>query len=453
MRLNKSACYIAAAISAISAICFAAFNLDGAIAMPSFSRQTGEECAACHVGGFGPQLTPHGRKFKLMGYTESDGKFHVPLSAMAVGSWTHTAEDQAGGAGPHAGPNDNFAVDEVSAFLAGKIAGPVGAFIQVTYDGNEHHVALDNADIRAAFDTELMGKDLILGLSFNNNPTVQDAFNTTPAWGFPYTGSALTPEGIAGTLINGGAEMQVGGVSAYGYWNNLIYAEAGVYSRLSQSFLHDVGVERETVIKGAAPYWRLALTHEWNRQAASIGTFGMVADVYPDELHLSGTDRFTDICIDATYQFLGTRKNIFSVNASYVHEKQDRAASYALGLSSNPKNNLNEWKTNVSWYYDRTWGLTAGLFGTSGTPDPLLYAAEDITGSRVGAPGTKGYVLQADWTPFGKEDSWAAPWANLRLGIQYTGYTKFNGASTDYDGAGRKASDNNTLFLFSWIAF
>jgi hypothetical protein len=28
-------------------------------AVPSFAAQTGEPCSACHVGGFGPQLTRH----------------------------------------------------------------------------------------------------------------------------------------------------------------------------------------------------------------------------------------------------------------------------------------------------------------------------------------------------------------------------------------------------------
>jgi len=31
-------------------------------------------------------------------------------------------------------------------------------------------------------------------------------------------------------------------------------------------------------------------------------------------------------------------------------------------------------------------------------------------------------------------------------------YDKFDGASSNYDGAGRNASDNNTLFLFLWAA-
>lgn len=448
----RNGIYYAALALPILAIGGLALSGQDARAVPAFARQTGMECAACHVGAFGPQLTPTGRRFKLTGYTMSNGDFNLPLSAMAVATFTHTNAPQPGGAGAHAGDNDNVAVDQISAFLAGKIVGPVGAFIQVTYDGNEHHTALDNADIRAAFDKELAGREFIYGISFNNNPTVSDVFNTAPAWSFPYMSSALTPGPNAGAFLNGGAEMQVGGASVYGYWNNLVYAEFGVYSRLAESFLHTLGVSRDTTIKGAAPYWRVALTQEWNGQSASIGTFGIVANVYPDDLH-AVSDKYTDIGIDATYQYLGTYDNVFSVNMLYVHEKQDRSGSFSLGMASNPKDSLNDFKVNASWYHDKTYGLTAGYFSTSGSSDALLYPAEDISGSLAGTPDTAGYIIQADLTPFGKDDSWARPWANLRVGLQYTGYTKFNGGDHNYDGAGRKASDNNTLFLFSWIAF
>ena len=41
----------------------------------------------------------------------------------------------------------------------------------------------------------------------------------------------------------------------------------------------------------------------------------------------------------------------------------------------------------------------------------------------------------------------------MRLGVQYTRYDKFNGASRNYDGSGRNASDNNTLFFYVWAAY
>ena len=39
-------------------------------ALPSFAAQTGQPCTACHIGGFGPQLTPLGRAFKIDASTD-----------------------------------------------------------------------------------------------------------------------------------------------------------------------------------------------------------------------------------------------------------------------------------------------------------------------------------------------------------------------------------------------
>ena len=47
-------------------------------ALPSFARQTGMPCSACHVQAFGPGLTPTGRNFKLYGYTDvSDDRTEI----------------------------------------------------------------------------------------------------------------------------------------------------------------------------------------------------------------------------------------------------------------------------------------------------------------------------------------------------------------------------------------
>ena len=47
------------------------FSSDEALAVPSFARQTGQPCAACHTAF--PELTPFGRRFKLGGYTLEGG--------------------------------------------------------------------------------------------------------------------------------------------------------------------------------------------------------------------------------------------------------------------------------------------------------------------------------------------------------------------------------------------
>ena len=104
-------------------------------AVPSYARQTGSECAACHIGAFGPQLTPFGQQFKIGGYTDTDGQEgKVPLSAMVLGNYTRSAKGL-----PEAptrfSANDNAAIQETSLFLAGRFSDHVGAFVQTTYSG------------------------------------------------------------------------------------------------------------------------------------------------------------------------------------------------------------------------------------------------------------------------------------------------------------------------------
>ena len=97
--------------------------------VPSFAQQTGQPCAACHVGAFGPQLRQYGRDFKLHGYTASDGGSHgPPVSATIYGSLTRTQSDQMGGTARWFAPNDNAALDQVSLYYAGQIAHHAGAF-------------------------------------------------------------------------------------------------------------------------------------------------------------------------------------------------------------------------------------------------------------------------------------------------------------------------------------
>ncbi len=104
---------------------------------------------------------------------------------MIRGSFTHTNNGQPGGAADRFGPNNNATIDEASIFYAGRITSKIGAFVQGTYDGVSNTGALDNTDIRFANYADLAGSRFVYGVSVNNNPTVQDLWNTTPAWGFP----------------------------------------------------------------------------------------------------------------------------------------------------------------------------------------------------------------------------------------------------------------------------
>src|SRR5450631_640306 len=191
-----------------------------ASAVPSFARQTGQPCATCHTAF--PELTPFGRRFKLGGYTMGGGltfEEAPPIAAMVIPTFTHTArnQDTPPASGTHT--NNNTVMQQASIFYGGTVYGNVGAFMQVTYDRGDNRVFLDNTDVRYADTTKFLGLDLLYGVSVNNNPSVQDVWNTTPAWGFPYLASTLGPAfSPPGTLIEGGLAGRVVGTGIYTFW-------------------------------------------------------------------------------------------------------------------------------------------------------------------------------------------------------------------------------------------
>jgi hypothetical protein len=396
-----------------------------------------------------------GRDFKLNGYTMSTGSdFNSklpPISAMVVGSFTHLDNKLSEPAAPGYNANDNASFDEASLFYAGKVYSKLGAFVQLTYNGIEDILELDNTDIRLADRTRLGNKDLVYGVSFNNSPTVQDLWNTTPVWSYPYASSALAPTPGASTLIEGGLAQNAGGATAYMMWNNLLYLEAGAYAQFSTQFQRNVGIAESATankIDGGAPYWRVALQHQTGGHYFALGTFGLRANIVPGRDHTFGNDEYSDLGVDANYQFLGSQKHIFEYKASYIREDQTLAASNQFGSSQNVNNRLFSLHTNGSYTYDQTYTVNLGYFRTTGSYDPLLYSAN--TASK---PNSEGFIAELDYVPFGKSGSTWAPWLNLRFALQYTAYTKFDGSEYNYDGSSRNASSNNTLFLNGWLIF
>src|SRR6185437_10000261 len=102
----------------------------------------------------------------------------------------------------------------------------------------------------------------------------------------------------------------------------------------------------------------------------------------------------------------------------------------------------------------QTYGLTLAYGQTSGTADTILYSFSDpISGSRSGKPNNQAFTAEVNYIPFGKSTSTYSTLTNLRLTLQYTHYFQFNGGIRNYDGFGRNAAGNDTLYLNGWLAF
>jgi hypothetical protein len=421
-----------------------ALSAGAALAVPAFAIQTGQACSACHVGGFGPQLTPFGREFKMGGYTLRTNSFNVPVSAMAIASYVKTQAPQP--PATHFAPNNNWAVDQVSLFVAGGLGSHVGAFIQTTYDGVAEAFHWDNLDVRAVTTATVKGANVLMGVSVNNAPSVQDAFNTLPAWGFPYTSSALGPAPGSAPLIGSLAQNTLG-ATAYAWVDSTYLIEAGAYGSPSANTLLRLGVDPTDPgsIRGAAPYVRLAYQNNMGDQNFEVGAFGMAADLNPGDDRTTGlADHYTDIGLDGSYQKFGAHKDVYTVNARYTYERQRLDASQALGLAANSKGDLNDLRIDASYYWHDKIGATVGAFDTTGSSDPLLYAA-----NRTLKPDSSGVTLQLDGAPYGAGGSPFGPRFNMRVGIQYFAYFQFDGAGANFDGA----AGNNTVRVFTWFAY
>jgi len=460
-------------VTAFSAIVFA----PSAQALPSFARQTGQPCGACHTDFAG--LTPFGRRFKIGGYTSGGGPYRTtifpedpdasdkkkiwvpPISMMAIVGFTHTQVPLPQPTAPYHA-NDNVVASPLSFFWGGAITDHIGAFAQVTYNapgpggfGSDPFAAKtwtwDNTDIRFADSTAIGWFNITYGITANNNPTVQDPWNTTPAWAFPYAASTIAPKPASAAIIDGAFAAHVGSVGAYAYLNDTLYLEFSAYRTLDFNAQNDLGTDPFLApgLFDFAPYWRIAFEPHWGNNWLEIGTFGMAVDVHPwllpgttNTTTFTQTDKYTDIGIDSQYQYQGDNF-WFTARGTYIREYQRLDASFPSGLTSNLNNTLNEARAYMSLAYGNKNRLvfTGQYFNTWGSSDPLLYA-----GLASGfSPNSNGWIAEVAYIPFVNKQAPGWPWFNSRIGLQYVYYDKFDGTTVG-------AKNNNTLFLYAWVA-
>ena len=459
-------------------------------AIPLFNRQTGQNCVACHAGGQFPELTPYGRMFKLTGYTL--GERTTPVSAMVLASYSKVANTSKSD-DPRADfqKNDAAIFATASLFLGGKVTDNIGAFAQITYDnyatqspdGAFHgHTNADNIDLRYADRFIDEKRDLIVGVSVNNNPSVSDPWNTAAAW-MQYV---PVPSPTSSQFIDGnspypgyGSGGNIAGITAYGYWMRAVYAEVGAYgsSKGPVSFMSaGVPEEQKTRLRGINPYWRFAWNHEWGAHSLMIGTAGMLARIYDNPLDTSDPSTIhhvRDLSIDAQYQYLLDPHALTAqfVYANRRHRYPDSVGNQPVAFvdaagnalpNTNSVDTTNQVRAKLSYVYGARYGGSVAFFNLTGTSNTLAQTsgydpatltittdpAAQVVSTRVsgnlsGNPATRGWTCEAFWTPI----------QYIRLGAQYTAYRRYNGASQNYDGFGRNARDNNSLFLYLWAAY
>ena len=455
-------------------------------ALPSFARQTGWSCAACHTSY--PQLTPMGRMFKLLGFTTTNLQHQQKLEAKfgkSVGlllsrvsqfsiflqaSATNVGGGQAvfGGGNTNASPNNNVQFpQQVSLFYAGEVTPHIGSFLHLTYSGGGSGTggggfSFDDSSIVWTHPWKFGTNNLLVtGVDVNNTPTAMDLWNTTPDWQAPfflsdYSSWNHVPQPF---IVNSaGAAYPLAGLGAYAAdifgpnKANWLYADADVYTNAQGTQLNPVGNFANFNggpngrLSGAAPYVRLAYQHDWGNWNWEVGAYGMWSSVYDSPNTKTGPiDQLNDYDLDTQLQWLNINdNNNLTVRAAWVNEQQRFGAGNSS--SSLSSGNLNLFNLNATyWYHDR-YALQGGYRNVWGSANPVLYnnPNTNFTYSANGSPDTSNEWIEASYLP----------WWNTRFSLRYVVYNKFRGVGAPSSStSGYGASAYNTLELLAWIAY
>ncbi|MDY1548479.1 cytochrome C [Luteibacter sahnii] len=419
----------------------------GARAIPVFARQTGASCADCHAGSYGPALTPYGMRFKLGGYTDTDGKGRtIPVSLQLTE--THLV--------PAKG-NNSTALTEGDLFLAGRLTDNVGGVVKVVAartGPGKYNTQLGDVDLRyVAKELTIGGKSALLGVTVNNNPGFQDPIGALPAF------SDLLQGGRTGTLLNPAAPNALAnhviGASLYGVYDTVWYAEAGTYRSLSLAGQDAIGFR-----PGSDPghlsdtgYVRFAYMKDMRRQFVSAGVVALTSQRRLPRA--APADRLDDYGYDLTYQYLGNREHI--LQASYVNIYEHRrygsrpANPLVPGSLASARGYARDEILSATYTFMQTYGVTVSHLRGTGSDDPARYSPV------LPDPDATTNYLTLFWAPFGKDDAWISK-GNLKLAATWFRTLRFNGRSSNIFGAppgvrGANAADINGFVITANLAF
>jgi hypothetical protein len=427
-----------------------------AYALPSYARQTGQNCAACHVNGTWPQLTPWGRFFKLSGYTagkkpiDKEGVHFVPVGVLGQLGLTWAAQPNDSTGQPVVSPNGSPAAYSFAGDVGTKVTDFLGVFYeyQVSNQFPGWKGSAGPVDIRAVHFFQPGGNELLVGIDSNNSPTQQDVWNSTPSWGYPFYSSPQGP-GAPATPIIASLGEQSGGTGVYALLNRQWYAEVSVY-RAATGFYRWMSAGNplqdgeHNYLAGYNPYWRAYWTKESGPHSLMVGAFGIRAKVFANSADRSGpANVFTDYGFDTQYQYL-SQANKLTLRGSYIYENQQWNGSFPVDASSTPRGNLKSLNLSAGYGHRERWIFNAAYFSNNGNNNTALFGLTAPSGTQLtSSPNTNGYVLEAS----------RVFTQNLQMILQYKGFLKFNGLTNNIDGLGRNASDNNTIWLTAFFAF
>ncbi len=367
---------------------------------------------------------------------------HVPAGVLGQAgvTWAATPKNQSGDlVVPNSGDPEPY---NFGAEIATKITNYAGIFYEYfvgnTFPGWKG--ANGAVDVRAIHFFHLGTNEILAGIDSNNNPSVQDVWNSSPDWSFPFYASPESPGALTAPVISR-LGSQSGSIGAYALLNRHVYVETSFY-RVGTGFFRwmtagtpftNPGV---TYLSGFNPYWRAFWTTTHGSNSFMVGTSGMRANVFALASDPRGpTDVLTDTGLDAQYQHL-LAKHKLSLRGSYIYEQRNWNASFPLGFVGTPNGNGKFVDLSGSYSLGVGWTFHGGYLMSNANRDSVRYGS-------LSSPKVTGYVLEVD-RHFTQ---------NIQVMAQYRGFASYHGQRNNIDGNGRSPADNNTLWLSVYFAF
>jgi len=367
------------------------FSATQSLAVPSYARQFGKPCSACHT--MWPKLNPTGREFKLTAYTDVAEDYpriegdnldllrYSPLS-LSVISFPYTKSNS--------DPSITDIPSEVALFYAGRITPNIGAFVEpILYPDFEFEFAKFAAYRRLGANTV----GLVAGKMDSGGADPYNTFRFT-SYTTINSPAMFSQERGAGDFFYFGATDNTGLIANGKFVGNHLYLAAGGFRGHTNDDPWD--------FSGRA-LWDQPLVLGSNVAFLTVG--GVVYSGIERYASPTLVDEFYDSDVmrygaDVSFQ-MEAGINIFEAMATYMYG-EDKDLDEIAGNDVKFKSYYLE----ASYVYDRKYGVIIGYDYMKSDEDPSL--------------DKKGPLFNVSYNP----------WLNTKLALEYADF-KIDGDDHD----------------------
>jgi hypothetical protein len=374
-------------------------------AVPAFARQKNKACTDCHT--MWPRLNSAGREFKELGYTDMasdtpriekdnlDLLKNGPPIAVSIIAFPYQKTTGA--------TADSSVPDEVAFFFAGRITPNIGAFVSPKWSRATHSVDLELMKLSTG--TKLSSHDPVGLTLVKGDATAADPYNTLRYTAFlPIsTPAILLPNGrpSGGDIFNL-SDSENEGLVASGFFAHTVYAALGAFRGDGAA----KSVETDPMDLYARVALERALTGEMGVSVGGLYYEGRqqydhTADAVRGPAYES---RFRRYAVDAQFQ-LDSVPHLVDATFTWLQGKDEKVWDGEGGLGDV---SFQGYYTEVSYFYDRQYGITVGYDHLTSTEDPSL--------------DKKGPTVNLMYLP----------WLNVKVALEYSNF-KLTGGQKEED--------------------